>query len=108
MNNLDPTQLFGAVDMVVMIAIAVIAIQLEASKRIGDGWATLVPLIIGSLWGVATAFTPQPPDAPQIPVFVLIIKGTIVNGGGASLAARLGKAGLDRLGITESSKPQQG
>lgn len=98
MNSLDPMQLFGAVDVVVIMAIAVLAYQLEASKKVGDGWATLVPMGLGMVWGIAAGFIP-PADggSAPMPLIVCIVKGVLVNGGAASLAARLAKAGIERL-----------
>ncbi len=92
-------EVFKGIDITVMGAIAVIAFTLERAKAVNDQWAALVPLLLGTAWGIAESFTMDYGHA------AIIFKGALLNGGGASMVARVAQSLLAKYWDRDSPTP---
>lgn len=93
---MDPTngewiKLFSTLDMGVMIAIGIIALICERASKINDALALLIPLALGTAWGMIEA-SRLGWGEPYV-----IAKGALMNGAGASVAAQLVSQGWDKF-----------
>lgn len=75
-------QLFGGVDLGVMVVIGVIAYTMERSMRFSDAVAMLIPLGLGGVWGLVEA------TQAGYGTVAHVLKGIMMNGGFASVVAR--------------------
>ncbi len=73
---------FPGVDIPTMVAIGFIAFILQRADAVSKGWSLLVPLVLGTLVGIAQAI-----DAGYSIAAYVLLKGTLLNGAAASAAA---------------------
>lgn len=76
-------QIFGGLDVGVMVSIGIIAFILQRSKSVSESVALLVPLVMGALYGMIDALD------KQYAFGVHVIKGALLTGGGATVMARV-------------------
>lgn len=82
--------LFSAVDIPVMLGIALVSYAIYRSHAISDRWGDLVALVLGALYGAVEGLSSPHPQ-------LMILKGLFVNGGAAWLMAVLARRALRNI-----------
>lgn len=79
-------KVFTGVNVAVMVGIGAVAFILEYSKKIPEGWAILLPPLLGAGWGVLLGMDAQLTDGASLATHVA--QSCLVNAGAASVFGR--------------------
>lgn len=102
MDSVIPTQwieLFKGLDIAVLVMLSTIAFALQQAKTVTDAQRVLLLLSGGALWGTASAFGTYGADTPTRVLVGFILKGVLMNAGGAYIVSALARVVLEKAGV---------